>query len=308
MNIELSRHLLSNQGNAKISAESLELMGKEAANHFLDRGIPLNESIAKLAGAHTDFNAEHIKRVVEYANTSVYLAIHDKNKTAGAASSYPQFDLADSSRIIQDLSDGAKPTIVTKTDVDYGTQPSRKQKLSGADADAILDAAFATSSNELPYSRDSVLNTLMSTKYDLEAMKDSLCTSLESLSNFSKEASEGYYSAVKEHILNGGDFSEVYAVSNSVSDRTEKVKEAAQTVVGRLIKEKVASVESLKVSQDKLQKVAHRVVNGEHPVFVSLGALLSYNEELEKVAVAIDSVDAELKRVTSFIKENFNAR
>ena len=77
MDVELSRHLMAQRNHARLTAEDLELMGKEASTLLLTKGVPLNESIAKMAASHHGFNAEQVKRVVEFANTSAYLAIHD---------------------------------------------------------------------------------------------------------------------------------------------------------------------------------------------------------------------------------------
>src|SRR5258708_3946623 len=95
MSDALTDYISAGSEKAVISAESLELMGKRAASFLFDHGIPLNEGIRKIASEYKDINHEQIKRVVEFANISAYLTQHDKNKTAGAESSYPQFELAD---------------------------------------------------------------------------------------------------------------------------------------------------------------------------------------------------------------------
>ena len=113
MSNDLVNYLSSTGQHAKLSPEALEMMGKQAANMFLDTGLSLNEAVVKIASEHHDINVEQLKRVAEFANTAVYLAKHDQSKTAGDSTSYPQFELADPARIVQDMSDGARPTVVT---------------------------------------------------------------------------------------------------------------------------------------------------------------------------------------------------
>mgnify|MGYP003353403588 CR=1 FL=1 len=100
-------------GRGRSDHESIDRTWLGGGRPVHQQGQYRREAVAKLASAVPDMNAEQVKRVCEYANTNVYLALHDKNKTAGAGSSYPQFELADPSRVIQDLSDGAKPTVIT---------------------------------------------------------------------------------------------------------------------------------------------------------------------------------------------------
>lgn len=308
MDVELSRHLLSQERHATVSPETLELMGKEAANMYLDKGVSLNEAIVKLASAHPDFNAEQVKRVAEFANTAVYLAIHDKNKTAGASSSYPQFELADPFRVIQDMSDGAKPTTMTQTDVDYGKQPLKKDKVSSVQFNELMDGLFKTSSTELPYTKDSVLHEIMSTKEELVALGHSLATSGEQFDLMHKQASAEYYDHVKSHLLNGGSFADVAVAARSTGISNEKMASILSPVLVRLITEKVASPASLKDGANGISKVAHRVINDKHPLVSSFAAVAATLGEIEKVAAGIEVVDQQIKKVEAFIKEEFCAR
>jgi hypothetical protein len=144
--------ILSSRGpsahrHASLSAESLELLGKTAANAYLTQGIRLNTSIAKQAAAHPDISNAQVQRICEFANTAVYLAQHDKNKLAGAGSSYPQFELADAARVIQDISSGSRPTVVTRTDIEYDLQPKggRSKTASARQRDdQLVELLFAT--------------------------------------------------------------------------------------------------------------------------------------------------------------------
>jgi hypothetical protein len=286
-------------------------MGKQAANLFLSEGVSLNEGIAKLAGAHPDINQEQIKRICEFANTDVYLAKHDKNKTAGAESSYPQFQLADPARIIQDMSDGAHPKTVTETDRDYGKQPLKKEKVSSAKSDELLGEMFgmkeAKARADLDFSSATAIKEVTDAKDALIGLRDSLAGTGEQFDLSFKTAAADYYDTVKRHLLDGGGFEEVMAAARSSGASSEKIAEMMAPVVTRLLKEKVSTADILKAGMRNLEKVAHRVVNPEHPLVMVFQEVVALDHEIEKVASGLEQVEGELKKVNGFIKERIVA-
>lgn len=308
---ELSNYLMSGKRHASMSPEALELMGKQAANMFLNDGLALNESITKLAAAHEDINQEQIKRVVEFANTAVYLARHDQNKTAGAEASYPQFPLADASRIIQDLSNGARSTVVTPVDLEYSRHPNKKEKVASAKADLMLSEMFGHSESEkrasLDYSSDTAISSIMDTKSSLTSLKETLESTAGQMQMAVKEAQAEYYDLVKRHLLSGSSFSDIVAAAQS-SGEAVKVAEAFRPVVHQLLAEKVVTAGQLNVMTDQLQKVAHRVVNEKHPLVSTFRSILALESELEKAATGLGQVTAELGKVEGFIRETILAR
>lgn len=304
MNTEISRHLLGNQSShASISPETLENMGKEASVLHMTTGLSLNDAVVKVSSSYPDFNSEQAKRVAEFANTATYLAMHDKNKTAGSAYSYPQFELADPGRIIQDLSDGARPTKVTEADLDYSRLP-QKNTVSSEHADKMIDELFKTSGiSEHNTSKDDALSDVMALKYTLESSRDLLRNSGENFDLMNKEASELYYSSVKTHLLEGNGFSDVVLAARSTGASPEKVASVMKEIVPRLLKEKVASPNSLRMAPGALEKVAHRVVNNQHPLVQYFSDIVSSEAEIRKVAVALDDTESQISRIDSFLKE-----
>lgn len=307
---ELTEYLLHDRRHAKISPEMLEMMGKEAAHRLLTDRVSLNESIAKLASAYPSINGDQVKRICEFANTATYLSQHDKNKTAGAQSSYPQFELADPARIIQDLSEGASPSRVTQVDASYGRLPE-KQK-TAAIGDAILAEAFGVPAAEeradLSFTKTAAVGEVVITKQDLVALKEHIQSSATTIDGIFKQAQADYYQVVKEHLLEGGSFAEVLAAANSIGASNEKIAEVMKPIVVRLMKEKVAKPEKLATQTQDFTKLAHRVVNTDHPLASLFGALFAMDEEVEKLAVGLEDIDSELARVNTFLKEQTHAR
>lgn len=311
MSDELTNYLMNGSRHASLSAESLELMGKQAANRFLNEGLALNETIAKLAAEHQDINGEQVKRIVEFANNAVYLAKHDQSKTAGAESSYPQFELADASRIIQEMSDGARPTVTTPVDVEYSKLP-QKAKTASVHVSSIKDTVVETmfgikKAASVEVTKDQVVQQVMDTKHELDAMRDTLMHDGERLDMALKEAQAGYYAQVKNHLLEGNSFSDVLIAAQSSGADKAKIAEAMRPIVERLITEKVASPLRLKIMTEQLEKVAHRVVNEKHPLVSEFSSMLALEAEINKVAMSLEDVNAQLGRVQGFIKEQFLA-
>lgn len=304
---ELSNYLMDGSSHAALSAESMELIGKQAANRLLNDGIPLNESIVKLAGEHQDINSEQIRRIIEFANNAVYLAKHDQNKTAGAESSYPQFELADPARVIQDLSNGSRPSLTTPVSIEY-SKPPKKAHIS--DRDTVIEQIFGIDPEkkvEANFHSDTAANQIIDTKNDLLGIKSNLENHAERFSMALKEAQVEYYDLVRHHLLDGNNFSDILAAAQSSGADKHKIAETLRPVIEQLLKDKIASPSKLRVATEQLEKIAHRVVNEKHLLVSTFRSLLALESEIDKLATSLDDVDTQLGRVNGFIKEQFFA-
>lgn len=343
---KLSTALAKEGKHANVSPEMLEMMGKSAANTFIEKGISLNESISKLAAAHDDINQEQVKRICEFANTAVYLAKHDMSKTAGSKESYPEFDLADPNRVIQDLSDGTKSTVTTKVDADYSRLPQKvkesmvkeakgpfdiepeyigamaatvplaligrallKKKASIDKAEEALEDLFMPKTAEdLDFSKQSAIDEVMSAKDQLNGLRHHLSVSGEQFDMMHKEASEYFYELSKRHMMSEGSLVDIVKAAQATGATGEEVNEVVTPVIKRLMREKVASSADLSSQMSGFVKVAHRTINQEHPMVKAAGAIVSANQEMDKIAHGLQGVEDGLRNVNSFIKEKLSAR
>jgi uncharacterized protein Yka (UPF0111/DUF47 family) len=110
---------------------------------------------------------------------------------------------------------------------------------------------------------------------------------------------------MKRHLMDGGSFVDVLRGAQEVSDDTNVVNETLSPFLGRLLQEKVASVESITSQVKDLEKVAHRLVDPDHPFVAGFAAVVKLADELDKVAAAIDVVDEQIKAVRKGIREEF---
>ena len=93
-----------------VTTYELELFAKQAAASYLKDNTPLNKSITKLA-ADSALNKEQIARVVEAANTEVYINLFNKS-----AEKYVQFDTADPVVIGNNITSTKVAEVVDLTD------------------------------------------------------------------------------------------------------------------------------------------------------------------------------------------------
>ena len=338
---KLSTALAKEGKHANVSPEMLEMMGKSAANTFIEKGVSLNESISKLAAAHDDISQEQVKRICEFANTAVYLAKHDMSKTAGSKESYPEFDLADPNRVIQDLSDGTKSTITTKVDADYSRLPQKVKESKGpfdiepeyigamaatvpialigralmkkkasveSPAERALEELFMPKTAEdLDFSKQSAIDEVMAAKDQLNGLRHHLSVSGEQFDMMHKEASAEFYELSKRHMMDGGSFADIVKVAEATGAMASEINDVLTPVIKGLVKEKVASFDKLSSQMKDLEKVAHRSINPEHPMVRAAGAIVSANQEMDKIAHGLQGVEDGLRNVNSFIKEKLSA-
>lgn len=128
---------------AALSPDDLETMGKRASVLFLDRGMPLNEAIIKLAKECAGISQEQINRVVEFANRATFQASFDKQ----AGDKNVEFPIADSSEIIRHLNDSARGPVVKLAAQEYFRPPVRSVRES-LEIDNRVDALFKMASFE----------------------------------------------------------------------------------------------------------------------------------------------------------------
>lgn len=305
---DLTAYLLNERQQTRLAPETLEIMGKQAAAMYLDEGLSLNKAVVKVASG-TDATQEHINRICEFANTEVYLRHHDKNKTAGAAASYPQFELADAAEVSRAMRQSSIPKVASVS-ADYSRHVVRKEKMASSDVDSLLAEQFGADRTEgaPSFTTTSAVEEVYAAKDQLTGLKDHLESSAQKLAMMREDASVEYYSTVKEHLMEGGSFSNVIAAARSTGAENDKIAGAMQPVIVQLMKDKVASFEQLKAQTAGFEKIAHRIVNPDHPLCASFAGILALDAEIEKVAVSLTDVDASLSDVNGFIKENFHGR
>lgn len=309
---KLAEFLSTDHSGPQVGTETLELLGKQAAAAFLERGTHPTTSILKLAEENSSLTSEHLRRVCEFANTSLYLNHHEKSKTAGSSSSYPQFPLADADAVIGTLTKRASNEIEQKVDSSYLAAP-RKSRLTTQreEKEAYLDELFdtyeKTASANPDFTTETALNDLTATKDQLKGIRDSL-KAIQAEHDFTlKTAGDRYFDAVKDHLLEGGTFSDVLVAARSTAVDDAKLAEAIQPLVERIMVQKVASANALQAAVRGMDKLAHRVVNPDHPFVTLFNTIIESNDLVEKLASDLRDVEEDLSSVNEIIRRNVRA-
>lgn len=137
--------LLTQPSGTNVHPETLEMLGRKASELFQTQGIPLNQALSQVLANHPELGNEHIKRIVEFANTVTFQELFQNGEDKNV-----HFDVADPGVILRDLKDGGSPAHDGKTlkgNQDYMRPP--QQQLGGdnaGDLDAALMQQFTGSS------------------------------------------------------------------------------------------------------------------------------------------------------------------
>lgn len=134
----------------------------------------------------------------------------------------------------------------------------------------------------------------------LQATRDKLAESHETMTNLLKHAQADFYAEVKSQVLDpdGAGLGGVLAVLEKVAE--EDIVEALMTpVTQQLVRDGVRSDELNR----SLTKTAGIVVNLEHPLIVHADSIVKLAGEIVRCSAAIDETDAMLEQTSAVFKQ-----
>ncbi len=135
--------LLTQNSGSAVAPEVLEMLGRKASQLFQSQGLPLNQAIAQVVADHPELGNEHVKRIVEFANTVTFQEMFQNSEDKNV-----HFDVADPGVVLRDLKDGGTPSHSGKTlSSDYQKPPLPVG--SGPDLDASLMQQFTGSGQSM---------------------------------------------------------------------------------------------------------------------------------------------------------------
>ena len=220
-----------------VTTYELELFAKEASANYLKDKTSLNESITKLAETHA-LNKEQVARVVEVANTDVYLNLFNKT-----ADKYVQYDVADPAVIEQNL---GTVKIAEVADIsDYYEPPIYEMP---------AFEKVASIPEEKRDSSDEVMRDYWRFK-GAEAHLEGLL--LEGQQTFNQEA-QTLQQMIKQAVLEGNAYNDIYNALSTNKDPifTETLK-GIETELSQILPEKLLT---------KTASTLTHTVNVNHPL------------------------------------------
>jgi hypothetical protein len=315
-------------------ADLLETLGKKAAAQYLQNDVPLNESIVKLASEYANLNNEHLKRIAEFANNSVFQEMHSRD-----ADKNVHFDIADPGVIIRDLRDGGSPAHDGKTlnaglpasKRSYVPTPSQNQDYQGPPPNTPNTDGFAdVTSGMAELSRQdghtglqgagepiakvasagfeglihaNPIDDIFDTTIRLRATREKLAATHENFDFALKSAKQDFYGELKKIALDQGGEG-LMGVVNAV--KLASPNDSFAFAVMKPMVERLVEEGALRESQvSGLQKVAsQKIVNLRHPIMVAYAGIMKMAEEKVRSKEALRQVDEALDTTSAWMKAN----
>lgn len=303
-------YLLS-EPTTKVAGDRLEIFAKTAAQEFLNRGVPLNESISKAAQAN-DLNRNQIERLCEMANLATHQALW--SKTAQKAN--VAFPLADPKKIAMPQTTTKTASFVASTSGratmnDYLRPPARMPAAGPSIKTAmrVEDVRPHNGLHEVPekvqlkVAREKLLakrarlqDKLVSTKLALE--------SIETMA----------FGTVKQAVMQEGySMADLYRAACSVG-LEKQAREYLPTWEKRLIGSTTGTLrlrlEKTAISRAPKDLIAEAlkdhgvtVVNGAHPVLVSLDTIRQRDDEIRQGLIGLLRLNDEIELTEQKIRE-----
>jgi hypothetical protein len=277
--------------HAAVGPGELETLAKIATKRFVESETPLNETIQKLADER-DLNGHQVERVCEMANLFTHQALWpratEKEKVA--------FELADAKKL---KSKKSNPTPHRSKDVDY-LGPPRGLPMEGPPLAALLgvDPSCAHEGLAGPSERQRIVIVLQKKAAEKSRLQNELLYSGMEAETAEKRA----YQAVKQEVLGGTPMTALLRAARAaglgklaceVLPQFERqlISETHGRVRAGLEKNAISRAPEDLVSGD-LGSVT--VVNGAHPVMVSLDVLEKKNGIVQNLLHNLLRIDDEL--------------
>jgi hypothetical protein len=302
--------LLTQPSGSTADPELLEMLGRKASQMFQQQGVPLNDAITQIVAEHPDLGNEHIKRIVEFANTVTFQEMFQSS-----ADKNIHFQVADPGVILRDLKDGGSPQHTKPMNGDYSKPPVASgsgggfpevdqlftQQFgsggNGGSVDTMPKVASVSDTNHSEYSNP--IDNVYHEHLTLKASREKLAEAYETFWNKLDDASEDLYRHVRKEVVEGDG-----AGFNGVIDAMSKV--AADEIVQQLLSpmvERLANEGWAKETIDNsFEKKAGVVVNPEHPIVVITSAIVKLAHEMAVTTVAISELDESLEKTSDFLK------
>lgn len=316
MNVGTFDYLLAPQQRSAISSDRLEILAKTAAKRYVDEGLSLNDTIGKLA-ADNNLNANQVERVCEVANIATHQALWPKT----AAKEKVAFQVADPrvvlrvTRISPTLSSAPSGGVSgvsggacgCSSMADYAGPPKlpapgpSMATLMGADAEQCHNGLYDEPE------RKKIVVIIEKKAAELRRIKDQAIVATLAAETAEKLA----YAAIKQEVLGGTSFGQIYeaAACSGLSKvagqllpkfRDRLLSESSGSMRVRLEKLAILKAPESLISND-LGNVT--VVNGSHPVLVSLDTVQRTNGVVKNTLSNLVRANDELKVYTQRLQE-----
>jgi hypothetical protein len=316
--MDMFESLLTQPSGKSVGPELLEMLGRKASTMFQQKGVPLNQAIAQVTADHPELGNEHIKRVVEFANTVTFQEMFQKEPDKNV-----HFEVADPGVVLRDLKDGGSPAHDGKTlqgglgdyrgspkleheaggmeDLEhlFSTRPSSSEHTTEQGANEWAGQQKTASAPTDPALHANPIDDVYDTHLRLQAARSELAGAHEQFDLMVKEARESLFQVVQDESLSpdGAGLGGVLAVLEKVAS-----KEVITDTLAPVIEKMASDPRSLPKLEAGLEKTAGRVVNMEHPLIKAWAGLEKAASDQVRTAEGLREVDSLLAETSEFLK------
>ncbi len=287
-----------------VTQDRLLLMAKTASRRYLNEGTPMNETIAKIA-EDNDLNQHQVERVCEMANIATHQSLWpdapEKEKIA--------FPVANPKVVIVRKADSSAPPISCPPSVgsDYMGPPSLPS--TGPSMASMFGADPGESHSGLhddgPSKR--IIVVLQKKAAEKKAIQDQLI--VETMRYESEKLAA--YNAIKQEVLSGTPLTAIETaarVANLGKIAAEVLPEFQELLVAETHGRLRTSLEKVAIAPAPEEYISDElgnttVVNGAHPVLVSLDLLHKRDGTIKALFTGLTRVNDEIKVYGQKIRE-----
>jgi hypothetical protein len=272
----------------------LQLLGKQAAAIYSDKGTPLNEAVLSVIGRE-DLGPEHARRVCEFANQEAFQREWEK----GGSVRNVEFTggPADPAVVMRELNDGARPDSVCVSD--YDEPPVKTARADRRVEEEIFGkyAQVMTHPSEVP----SPLPDMHRMRQQLSGAQDHIHSKISSLEVSKEAVARDLGDAVCDAVLSGNSLHKISSAWSHFCSRQDLFKEALDVSIARMRERGVPSAE---LEAEKLagQEPVGRIPNMEHPLVVKFRAFTKIAAHLRTLQQAISVVGEQIPRVDEVLR------
>lgn len=295
------RGLLSQSHAHSVSAEHLEVLGKQAAAKWLAGSTSsLTEAVigqVKEAG----LSPEQVKRVVEFANTDAYLSEFKKEGSVHKFIDFGRPGPADPSEVLKSLNTTPTPA-ADRGSYDYENPPQEKRGSGEAHVERALSELFIHAPGpDLPFANP--YGEALSLRDKLASAYNELGGEIEGLEIVYAGAADTLYRHVKEAAMSDTSMAEVLTAWQTVAPSADFAKVAFQLFTPRLLREGVyRSSEEVVGSMSKIAS-STSMVNPEHPLVTEFEGFCVTLQKLAAVRQIREEMKEPLGALNAFFKQ-----
>lgn len=285
-----------------VSADRLMLMAKTASQRYLKEGTPMNTTIAKLA-EDNDLNRHQVERVCEMANIATHQALwphaQEKEKIAFPLANPKVIVIRGGSPEAEPSSEKPVSCPSPSLNSDYASPPNLPEN--GPSMAQMFGVDPGQSHNGLsddgPQKR--LIIVIQKTAARKQQLQDKLIVETMRYENEKRAA----YNAIKQEVLKGTSFADIQRAVHAIGFgkiAAELLPEFRDKLIAETHGQVRTHLEKVAISPAPQDYVSNdmgnvTVVNGAHPIVVSLDVLHKQDDKVQQLFTGLARVNDDLK-------------